>query len=98
MAEEASSEIERSLIIAGEILAGRLDRGAALHKALQRLTEWPDLPPFWRYQILAALRTAQGSSRAAALWAELSRDNTPRFDALVREFADRAAAHRQLSA
>jgi SEFIR domain-containing protein len=98
LAEEASSEIERSLVIAAEILAGRMDRGDALHEALQRLTVWPQLRPFWRCHILAALRTAEGTSRRAKLWAELSHDDAPRIDALVGELADRATAHRQSGA
>jgi hypothetical protein len=94
LADEAATDIERVLFAAAEVLAGHTERGGMLTKALQGLEIWPQLRPFWRYHVLAALRLAAQrhlDPRLVELWAEISGDNKPRIDSLVAEFTTMAA-------
>lgn len=89
--DEASNALERLFIIAAQVLAGLRDRGQALNEALKATPLWPLLEPFWRLQVLAAVQLSGLDQRYAKLWAEISRDNTTRTQALVQDYARRAS-------
>lgn len=95
--EEAADEIERIFIVAAQILAGSHERGGALHEALRSLPLWHQLRPFWRYQIIAALRISHDGKERAARWAEISEDDSPKVSAMIDAFEQRATSGGPLS-
>nr|KZA98539.1 hypothetical protein A4A59_27045 [Rhizobium leguminosarum] len=95
--DEAANELEKTFAISAQILAGSYERGDELHEALRSLTQWHMLRPFWRYQILAALRISHNGKERAQRWAEISQDDSPRIRALIDDYERRATTHGPLS-
>lgn len=94
LAEEGSSELERTLALAALIHAGREDLGDRLHAELRQFRQLHMLRRCWKREILSAVAVACGP-RTAQLWAEMAGEPLARVERdlplLLRLPTERAA-------